>query len=102
MWDIKQKKKLCTNSSSTTNKTHWYRQQKCVSQRCRGVPDDNEGKGGQIPGDRMRLDFEWWVHNRVYSCCIKKLYTWNVYNVINQCYPYTFSNKNKSTLKEIQ
>lgn len=27
-----------------------------------------------------------WAHNTVYRSCIIKLYTWNLYYVVNQCY----------------
>ena len=26
-----------------------------------------KGKGGQIYGDRRRLDFGWWTHNGIYK-----------------------------------
>lgn len=32
-----------------------------------------EGKGGQIRGDRRRLDFRWWAHSRVHRCHIMKV-----------------------------
>ena len=38
--------------------------------------------------DRPRtcFDFGWWAHNAIYRWCIIDLYTWNLYNFINQCH----------------
>ena len=36
----------------------------------------------------------WWTHNTLHRWCIIELYTWNLYNFINQCHPNKF-NKNK-------
>lgn len=38
----------------------------------------------------VTVDFGWWTHNRVYRYWVKMLYTWNLYNVTNQCYLNTF------------
>lgn len=50
-----------------------------------GWEENEEGKGNPICGDE-RLGFRWWAHKRVYKYHVK-LYTWNLYNVINQYYP---------------
>lgn len=34
-----------------------------------------------------------WAHNTVYRSCIIKLYTWNLYYVVNQCYSSKFNLK---------
>lgn len=46
---------------------------------------DEESKRGQIYGNRRRLNFGWLEYN-VVDTCIIKFYTWNLYDVINQCY----------------
>ena len=42
---------------------------------------------GKINGDGRGLDLGWWTHNTIYRWCIIELYTWNLYNFINQCHP---------------
>ena len=39
----------------------------------KGGDGDEEGRGGQIYGDRKRLDFGWSAHSGIYRCCIIKL-----------------------------
>ena len=39
------------------------------------------------------LEFRWWAHNTIYRSCIIKLYTWNLYNIINQCHLNEFNLK---------
>ena len=51
-----------------------------------------EGKWG-INGDRWRLDLGWWTHNIIYSWCVVELYTWSLYDFINQCHPNKFNEK---------
>ena len=60
-----------------------------------GCGEDNEGR---IYGDRMTLDFGWWAHSGIYRWCIIKLNTWNLYNVINQCYSNKFNLKKNCPL----
>ena len=50
-----------------------------------------EESKGRINGDRRRLYLEWWTHNTIYKWCIIELYTWNLYDFINQCYPNKFN-----------
>ena len=52
-----------------------------------------EERKERIKGDGRRLDLGWWTLNTIYRWCIIKLYTWNLYNFINQHYPNKF-NKN--------
>ena len=47
-------------------------------------------KGGPIYVDGRRFDFRWWTHNAIYRWCTIELYTWNLYNVIDQCHPNKF------------
>lgn len=56
--------------------------------------DTRKGAKCQIYGHRRRFDFRWSTHNAIYRCCIIELYTWNLYNYINQCHSNKF-NKNK-------
>ena len=53
--------------------------------------EGSKGKGGQIYGDGGWFDFGWWVCNAIYRWCIIDMYPWNLYNLINQCYPNTFN-----------
>ena len=41
----------------------------------------------------MEGDLGWWMHNTIYRGCSAELYTWNLYNFINQCYPNKFNSK---------
>ena len=43
-------------------------------------------KGDQLYGDRWKVNFWWWTHCRIYRIRNIMLYTWNLYNVINQYY----------------
>ena len=54
-----------------------------------------KGNRGQIYDDGRRSDFGGWTHNvmHVYRWCIIKLYTWNLYNFINQCQANEFKEK---------
>ena len=79
-----------TESNKRTKQTHRYRQQNDRYQRGRRVREHEEGKGVQICGDGKTLGFGWWAHNVTYRWCMTASYTWNWYNVINQCYPNTF------------
>ena len=45
-----------------------------------------EGNRG-ISGDGRRLGLGWWTHNTIYRSRITQLYTWNLYNFINQYHP---------------
>ena len=45
-----------------------------------------KGKEGQINGDG-RFDLGWRAHNAIHRWCTIELYTWNLYNLINQCRP---------------
>lgn len=36
-----------------------------------GWEEDEEGKRGQIDGDKKKLDFGCWAHNRTYKSIIK-------------------------------
>lgn len=51
MWNIKQK---------SSKQTHRYGQQIGGYWRGRGVREDKMGKGDQVYGDKLKLDF-WWV-----------------------------------------
>ena len=78
-------------SSKWTNKTkqrptHRYREQIGGYQRGKGVGKGKMGKGSQLYGDRWKLYFWWWAHCSVYRSQIRMLYTWNLYDFINQCY----------------
>ena len=57
-----------------------------------------KGIGG-INGDERKLDFGPWIYNTIYKWCIIDLYTWNLYNFINQCCLSKF-NKNIKERKE--
>ena len=56
-----------------------------------------QGKGGQKYSDR-RFDFGWRAHNTIYRWCIIDMYTWKLYNFINQCHPVNliFKKENNS------
>lgn len=60
------------------SQTHRYRLHHGGHQRGRGGRKDREGRRGQMQGDGRGADFGCWRHNRVHSCSIRKLYTWNL------------------------
>ena len=78
-----------TESNKWTNKN---KKQKLTgtSNREKGLEGSQEG---QIYGDEKRFDFGWWPHTAICTWCIIELYTWNLYNFINQCHPNKFNNK---------
>ena len=48
----------------------------------------------QFPGrNKMTRNYLLYQRNIIYRWCIIELYTWNLYNLINQCHPNKF-NKN--------
>lgn len=57
-----------------------------------------KGKGGQIYGDGRWFNFGWWAHNAIYRPCITEMYTWNLYNFLNQNHPKKFNLKIKIKL----
>ena len=61
----------------------------------KGVGEVEEGKGG-INGGGRRLDLGW-TRNTIHRWCIIELYTWNLYNLIDQCYPSKFTFKKGKT-----
>ena len=48
-----------------------------------------------------RLDLGWWTHNAIDRWCIVELYTWNLYDLINQCHPINSITK-KETKDKMQ
>ena len=74
-------------TNKDNKQTHSHRWQHGGYQRGRELEEEEEGKKGQIYGNRRRPDFGWWAHNPIYRWCVIKLYTWNLHNVIKQCYP---------------
>ena len=77
------------NKQEKQTKAHRHRQQYGGDQR-EGV-GVVKGKGGQIHGDWRRFDFGWWARSATYRLWIMEIYTWNLYNLINQCHPNTFN-----------
>ena len=57
-----------------------------VINREKGVGETEEGEVG-INGDRRSFDFGWWTHSIIYRWCVIELYTWNLYNFINNITP---------------
>ena len=49
-----------------------------------------KGKWG-INGDGRRFGLGWWAHNTIYRWCIIELYTWTLYNFINQHHSNKFN-----------
>ena len=94
MWDIKLKA-----TSKQTRKTNKHSQTHNSTVVSRGKGSGSKGEGGQTRGDRRWFDFGWWAHSAIYRSCIIELYTWNLYNLINQCFPNKF-NRTKRYLKK--
>ena len=68
-----------------------------------GVGGRECGKWDQLYGDRRKINFWWWARRRVYVSWNTTLYTWNLYNVINQCdlKKNHFKNKKHTFLEQI-
>lgn len=56
-----------------------------------------EGIGG-ISGDGQRHDLRWWAHTIMYRLYVVELCAWNLYNIVNQCYPNKVNKKGKKRL----
>ena len=60
------------------------------------ITTGKEGAGGKrrINRNGRRLALGWWTHNTIHRWHITELYTWNLYNFVNQCHPNKFDLKN--------
>lgn len=47
-----------------------------------------------INDDGKECASRWWTQNTIYRWCVMELYTWNLYNSINQCHPNKLLKKN--------
>ena len=86
---IKKKHKTQNKWTNQTKhkQTRSYREQSSDDQSGWGGVDSKMSKRGQLYGDRWKQKFWWWAPCWVYRSRNTMLYTWNVSNVINQCYP---------------
>ena len=92
MWDIKLKE-----TSEQTGKTSKHKligiDTSVLVSRGKGHEGGSKEYRGQIHGEGGRVGFGWAAHSAVYRWCIIELYTWNPYNLINQCHPNKFNFK---------
>ena len=77
MWNIQTNKQTKNKNIDTQNRV-------VVTRREAESREGKMGKGGQLYGERMEtkllvVSTLWCIQNVM-------LYTWNIYNVINQCY----------------
>lgn len=66
--------------------THRSREQKGGDQRGQGWAAGAESERGQVQGDGAGLGFGWGAPGGADGGQIVTLHTWNLYDVINQCY----------------
>ena len=60
--------------------------QQCGCCQREGGRKREEGGRGLIYGGCRWFDFRWWANSAIYRSHIIKMYTWNVYDPINQCH----------------
>ena len=82
LWNTKSKQNKWTNEKAKTN-TWIQRTEECLLEGKGGVWN---GKGGSTVYDEWKVNFWWWAHYSVYRSRNIILLTWNLYNVIKQCY----------------